>query len=272
MVLVSHCGILSTRPSSVLLVMLAHDIRCLWPNLHSRVAILLRLVALRWLLLQYLLMGRLVSWKGPVGLILVEYGGLRWPGKKLRRLALVVAWVDGAVVESSLLGVELDLHVGGLVVRLLVAATLPEAVNSLAPLMLLAGELVVHVMLLCLLVEARGRQQRLHLQEMTRSFKVIHLGSWLRLLSRTTLLLEGEQVLIESSSNRLHLLDDKVVHERDLWRLSKLLPLHCCSMLTLEALLDQRLLLGQLGKRAVARRWLLLHLLAVLFSSRASPQ
>lgn len=88
---------------------------------------------------------------------------------------------------------------------------------------------------------------------MARPFKVIHLGSRLRLLGRATLLLEGEQVLVEASADCLGLLRHKIIHERDLRRLPKLLALDRCSMVTLEALLYQSLLLGQLGKGAVPR-------------------
>lgn len=79
LVLVSHRGVLSTLTSSVLLVMLAHDVRGLRPGLHSWVVKLLSLVAHEWLLVHYFLLGQLVSGNGSIGLVLVEHCGLRRP-------------------------------------------------------------------------------------------------------------------------------------------------------------------------------------------------
>ena len=102
-ILLAHRSILRILSSSILLIVKAHDIRRLWPCLHPWIVNLLRLISILLLRLMLWLISGLFDLVGPVHMVLLQHCGLGGSRKKLGGLALIVAWVDGAVVKSSLL-------------------------------------------------------------------------------------------------------------------------------------------------------------------------
>ena len=207
--------------------------------------------------LQVLLLDARIRLPGAVASLLVHCLGL-CPQQLLRRLALVVGRVERALVEPPLLlGVELHLDVDLLSVTFLRAALLGKLhrVASVFRDLAREGRLGICTLLLGLFVKPRRWQHLLHFDEAVLGLSGVSHGPWLRLLGCPPFLLESEQVLVRFGAYCLAVIHHEVVHQCRLnWRrLAQLLPVsrrgHC--MMTLEALLNHGLLLGQLREGAV---------------------